>query len=350
VRRHREAYGDNPIYRAMLDPGGDYAFRLRGEDHAWTPERSPLQHAVRGKLPEEFKAYARVINEQSERLLTIRGLMEMKWADKPCAGGSRAGQGQSCEDLRRAMSFGSISREAHTTLAIAMNRIGASRTPAKAARRPTASSRCPTAIRCAPRSSRWRLKIGVTAEYLVTPTTCRSRWRRAPARRGRPAARPQVDRNIARVRHSTPGVGLISPPPHHDIYSHRGPGAAHPRPQERQPRARVSVKLVSEVGVGTVAAGVSKARADHVTISGFEGGTGASPLTSLTHAGSAVEIGLAETQQTLVLNGLRGRYRSAGRRRPAHRARRRDRSAARRGECGFWRSTGPASPPRPGRC
>ncbi|MBL8837933.1 MAG: glutamate synthase large subunit, partial [Alphaproteobacteria bacterium] len=311
VRRHKAAYGDNPIYRTMLDPGGDYAFRLRGEDHAWTPETvARLQHAVRGNLPGEYKAFARAINEQSERLLTIRGLMEMKWADQPIP----IDEVEPAKDIVRrfatgAMSFGSISREAHTTLAIAMNRIGGKSNTGEGGEEADRFKPLPNGD-----SMRSAIKqvasgrFGVTTEYLVNADDIQIKMAQG-AKPGEGGQLPghKVDRNIARVRHSTPGVGLISPPPHHDIYSIEDLAQLIHDLKNVNPRARVSVKLVSEVGVGTVAAGVSKARADHVTISGYEGGTGASPLTSLTHAGSPWEIGLAETQQTLVLNGLRGR-------------------------------------------
>ena len=312
VRRHRDAYGDNPIYRNMLDVGGDYAFRLRGEDHAWTPESvSRLQHAVRGNNPAEYQLFAQTINEQSERLLTLRGLMQFK-----SRRGRAAGRGRSRprEIVKRfstgAMSFGSISREAHTTLAIAMNRIGGrSNTGEGGEEAGPLHAAAPTAIPCARRSSRWRRAASASPPNIWSmPTTSRSRWRRAPSpakAASCPATRSTS--NIAKVRHSTPGVGLISPPPHHDIYSIEDLAQLIRDLKSVNHKARISVKLVSEVGVGTVAAGVAKCRADHVTISGFEGGTGASPLTSLTHAGSPWEIGLAETQQTLVLNGLRGR-------------------------------------------
>ena len=208
-----------------------------------------------------------------------------------------------------AMSFGSISREAHTTLAIAMNRIGGKSNTGEGGEEADRFKPLPNG-----NSMRSAIKqvasgrFGVTAEYLVNADDLQIKMAQG-AKPGEGGQLPghKVDENIARVRHSTPGVGLISPPPHHDIYSIEDLAQLIHDLKNANPRARISVKLVSEVGVGTVAAGVSKARADHVTISGFEGGTGASPLTSLTHAGSPWEIGLAETQQTLVLNGLRGR-------------------------------------------
>lgn len=311
VRRHKDAYGDNPIYRHMLDVGGDYAYRIRGEDHAWTPETvAKLQHAVRGKLPEEYKAYAAAINEQNERTLTIRGLMNFKWADKPL---SLDEVEPASEIVKRfatgAMSFGSISREAHTTLAIAMNRIGGRSNTGEGGEEADRYKTLPNGD-----SMRSKIKqvasgrFGVTAEYLVNADDLQIKIAQGakPGEGGQLPGR-KVSKDIARVRYSTPGVGLISPPPHHDIYSIEDLAQLIHDLKNANPKARISVKLVSEVGVGTVAAGVSKARSDHVTIAGYEGGTGASPLTSLTHAGSPWEIGLAETQQTLVLNGLRGR-------------------------------------------
>ena len=311
VQRHRNAYGDSPIYRHMLDVGGHYAFRLRGEEHAWTPlSISKLQHAVRGNLPNEYAEFAASINEQSQRLLTIRGLLQFKWADEPL---SLEEVEPAASIVKRfstgAMSFGSISREAHTTLAIAMNRIGGRSNTGEGGEEVDRFTPLPNGD-----SMRSAIKqvasgrFGVTAEYLVNADDIQIKMAQG-AKPGEGGQLPghKVDKNIARVRHSTPGVGLISPPPHHDIYSIEDLAQLIHDLKNVNPKARISVKLVSEVGVGTVAAGVSKARADHVTISGYEGGTGASPLTSLTHAGSPWEIGLAETQQTLLLNGLRGR-------------------------------------------
>ena len=311
VRRHRDAFGDAPIYRDMLDVGGQYAWRMRGEAHAWSPESvSRLQHAVRGNVPDEYRAFARSINEQTERLLTIRGLMRLKPADQPVPLDEVE---PAAEIVKRfatgAMSFGSISREAHTTLAIAMNRIGGRSNTGEGGEEADRFKPLPNGD-----SMRSRIKqvasgrFGVTTEYLVNSDDIQIKMAQG-AKPGEGGQLPghKVDRNIARVRHSTPGVGLISPPPHHDIYSIEDLAQLIHDLKNVNPRARISVKLVSEVGVGTVAAGVAKARADHVTISGFEGGTGASPLTSLTHAGSPWEIGLAETQQTLLLNGLRTR-------------------------------------------
>jgi glutamate synthase (NADPH/NADH) large chain len=311
VRRHADAYGDAPVYRTMLDVGGVYGFRLRGEDHAWTPQAiASLQHAVRGNIPGEYESFARSINDQNRRLLTLRGLMEFRWAETPLPLDAVE---PASEIVKRfstgAMSFGSISREAHTTLAIAMNRIGGRSNTGEGGEE---SDR----FRPLPNGDSMRSAIkqvasgrfGVTAEYLVNADDIQIKMAQG-AKPGEGGQLPghKVDENIARVRHSTPGVGLISPPPHHDIYSIEDLAQLIHDLKNVNPAARVSVKLVSEVGVGTVAAGVAKCRADHVTISGFEGGTGASPLTSLTHAGSPWEIGLAETQQTLLLNGLRSR-------------------------------------------
>jgi len=310
VRRHRDAFGDNPIYRNMLDVGGDYAFRLRGEDHAWTPDSvSRLQHAVRGNNPAEYELFAQQINEQSERLLTLRGLMQFKVGDSVPLDEVEPAN----EIVKRfstgAMSFGSISREAHTTLAIAMNRIGGRSNTGEGGEE--ADRFKPMANGDSMRSAIKQVasgRFGVTAEYLVNADDIQIKMAQG-AKPGEGGQLPghKVDANIAKVRHSTPGVGLISPPPHHDIYSIEDLAQLIRDLKSVNQKARISVKLVSEVGVGTVAAGVAKCRADHITISGFEGGTGASPLTSLTHAGSPWEIGLAETQQTLVLNGLRGR-------------------------------------------
>ncbi len=311
VRRHASAYGDNPIYRNMLDVGGIYQYRLRGEEHAWTPANiAQLQHAVRGDKWDQYEEFAKSINEQSERLLTIRGLMTLKKADEPVPLDEVE---PAAEIVKRfstgAMSLGSISHEAHSTMAIAMNRIGGRSNTGEGGEEP---------FRFQPMdngdSMRSRIKqvasgrFGVTTEYLANSDDIQIKMAQG-AKPGEGGQLPghKVDKRIGKVRHSTPGVGLISPPPHHDIYSIEDLAQLIHDLKNVNPAARISVKLVAEVGVGTVAAGVSKARADHVTISGYEGGTGASPLTSLTHAGSPWEIGLAETQQTLLLNNLRSR-------------------------------------------
>ena len=311
VERHRQAYGDNPIYRNFLDPGGEYQYRIRGEDHAWAPDTvAQLQHAVRDNSRDAYAAYASLVNDQNERLLTLRGLFEIKKAAKPVSLSEVEPAAQIVKRFATgAMSFGSISREAHTTLAIAMNRIGGKSNTGEGGEESDRYKPLPNGD-----SMRSAIKqvasgrFGVTIEYLVNADDLQIKIAQG-AKPGEGGQLPgyKVNGPIAKVRHSTPGVGLISPPPHHDIYSIEDLAQLIHDLKNANSRARISVKLVSEVGVGTIAAGVAKARADHVTIAGFEGGTGASPLTSLTHAGSPWEIGLAETQQTLVLNRLRGR-------------------------------------------
>ncbi|MDP6486631.1 MAG: glutamate synthase large subunit [Alphaproteobacteria bacterium] len=311
LERHRQAYGDAHIYRDSLDVGGEYAFRLRGEDHIWSPETiANLQHAVRGNFPDKYRQFATQINEQSERMMTLRGLMKL---------GSE-GKSVPLDEVEPAtaivkrfatgaMSFGSISREAHTTLAIAMNRIGGKSNSGEGGEEPERFK--PLENGDSMRSAIKQVasgRFGVTTEYLVNSDDIQIKVCQG-AKPGEGGQLPgyKVDAVIARVRHSTPGVILISPPPHHDIYSIEDLAQLIFDLKNVNHNARISVKLASEVGVGTVAAGVAKARADHVTISGFDGGTGASPLTSIKHAGSPWEIGLAETHQTLVLNRLRGR-------------------------------------------
>ncbi|MXO48992.1 glutamate synthase large subunit [Erythrobacter vulgaris] len=311
VRRHAQAFGDSPLYKGMLDVGGIYQYRIRGEDHAWTPQNiANLQHAVRSSDPTNYEEFAASINEQSERLLTIRGLMELQKAERPL---DLDEVETAAEIVKRfstgAMSFGSISHEAHSTLAIAMNRMGGRSNTGEGGEEPERFRPLENGD-----SMRSRIKqvasgrFGVTAEYLVNSDDIQIKMAQG-AKPGEGGQLPghKVDKRIGKVRHSTPGVGLISPPPHHDIYSIEDLAQLIHDLKNVQPEARISVKLVSEVGVGTVAAGVSKSKADHITISGYEGGTGASPLTSLTHAGSPWEIGLAETQQTLLLNDLRSR-------------------------------------------
>ncbi|MBB3862433.1 glutamate synthase (NADPH/NADH) large chain [Novosphingobium hassiacum] len=311
VRRHATAYGDNPIYKKMLDVGGMYQLRLRGEEHAWTASNiANLQHAVRGNTSEKYAEFAESINNQSERQLTIRGLLELKKADQAIS----IDEVEPAADIVKrfatgAMSYGSISWEAHTTLAVAMNRIGGKSNTGEGGEDPARFT--PMANGDSMRSAIKQVasgRFGVTAEYLVNADDVQIKMAQG-AKPGEGGQLPgdKVDKTIGKTRHSTPGVGLISPPPHHDIYSIEDLAQLIHDLKNVNTRARISVKLVSEVGVGTVAAGVSKARADHVTISGYEGGTGASPLTSLTHAGSPWEIGLAETQQTLLLNNLRSR-------------------------------------------
>src|SRR5712675_2175123 len=315
VRRHADAFGDAPMYKTALDVGGEYAYRTRGEDHAWTAESvSTLQHAVRGNSLERYKAFAKILNEQSERLLTLRGLFKIKTAEDEKRKPIPLDQVEPAKNIVKrfatgAMSFGSISREAHTTLAIAMNRIGGKSNTGEGGEESDRFKPMPNGD-----SMRSAIKqvasgrFGVTTEYLVNSDMMQIKMAQG-AKPGEGGQLPghKVDAVIARVRHSTPGVGLISPPPHHDIYSIEDLAQLIYDLKNVNPDGMVSVKLVSEVGVGTVAAGVAKARADHVTIAGFEGGTGASPLTSIKHAGSPWEIGLAETHQTLVRERLRSR-------------------------------------------
>ena len=307
--RHRNAYGDNPIYKSMLDVGGDYAFRLRGEDHAWTPESvSKLQHAVRGNSRDDYRAFAETINNQSERLLTIRGLMDFKLAEKPL---SLDEVEPAKEIVKRfatgAMSFGSISREAHTTLAIAMNRIGGRSNTGEGGEEADRFKPMPNGD-----SMRSAIKqvasgrFGVTAEYLVNSDDIQIKMAQG-AKPGEGGQLPghKVDENIAKVRHSTPGVGLISPPPHHDIYSIEDLAQLIYDLKQVNPDARVCVKLVARSGIGTIAAGVAKAKADTILISGHSGGTGASPQSSIKYAGIPWEMGLSEVHQVLTLNRLR---------------------------------------------
>jgi glutamate synthase (NADPH/NADH) large chain len=315
VRRHRDAFGDAPIYRSALDVGGEYAYRLRGEEHAWNPDTvATLQHAVRLNAKERYEEYARLVNEQENHLKTIRGLFRLKSAAELVRSPVTIEEVEPAAEIVKrfatgAMSFGSISKEAHETLALAMNAIGAKSNTGEGGEEPERFR--PLADGRSKRSAIKQVasgRFGVTTEYLVNSDVMQIKIAQG-AKPGEGGQLPghKVDAKIARVRHSTPGVGLISPPPHHDIYSIEDLAQLIFDLKNVNPAADVSVKLVSEVGVGTVAAGVAKARADHITISGFEGGTGASPLTSLKHAGSPWEIGLAETQQTLVLNRLRGR-------------------------------------------
>src|SRR6476660_6919918 len=314
VHRHRDAFGDSPVFRGMLDVGGEYAVRVRGEDHVWNATTvSTLQHAVRGNSQDKYRAFAKILNEQ-DTLVTIRGLFRVKSAEEDERKPVPLAEVEPAKNIVKrfatgAMSFGSISREAHTTLAIAMNRIGGKSNTGEGGEEADRFKPLPNGD-----SMRSAIKqvasgrFGVTAEYLVNSDVMQIKMAQG-AKPGEGGQLPghKVDKTIAKVRHSTPGVGLISPPPHHDIYSIEDLAQLIFDLKNVNPTGDVSVKLVSEVGVGTVAAGVSKARADHVTIAGFEGGTGASPLTSIKHAGSPWEIGLAETHQTLVRERLRSR-------------------------------------------
>ncbi|MDP2808614.1 MAG: glutamate synthase-related protein [Rhodocyclaceae bacterium] len=331
---HRAAFSDDPVLRHMLDFGGEYAFRIRGEDHMWTPDSiAKLQHATRANKAETYKEYAALINEQSARLMTLRGLFEIKPAGVPVTVEEVE---PAAEIVRRfvtgAMSLGSISTEAHTTLAIAMNRIGGRSNTGEGGEDPRRFRKVSAGETVADVIGRDRIerdlplkkgdslrssikqvasgRFGVTAEYLANADQLQIKMAQG-AKPGEGGQLPghKVSEYIGFLRHSVPGVGLISPPPHHDIYSIEDLAQLIHDLKNANPEASVSVKLVSEIGVGTVAAGVAKAKADHVVISGFDGGTGASPLSSIKHAGTPWELGLAETQQTLVMNRLRGRIR-----------------------------------------
>ncbi|MBX5478590.1 MAG: glutamate synthase large subunit [Pyrinomonas methylaliphatogenes] len=311
LARHRFAYPPAHIPEDLeLDPGGWYQWRRGGEFHMVNPEMvAKLQHAVQLGDYRVYKEYAALVNEQNERLATLRGLFRFKKTDPiPLEEVEPAS-----EIVKRfvtgAMSLGSISREAHETIAIAMNRLGGKSNTGE-------GGEDPERYRPDPNGDNRRSAIkqvasarfGVTTHYLVNADELQIKMAQG-AKPGEGGQLPghKVDKYIAKLRHSTPGVTLISPPPHHDIYSIEDLAQLIFDLKNVNPQARISVKLVSEVGVGTVAAGVAKAHADHILISGYEGGTGASPLSSIKHAGIPWELGLAETQQVLVKNRLRGR-------------------------------------------
>ncbi|MBB4003931.1 glutamate synthase large subunit [Aurantimonas endophytica] len=317
AERHVRAFSDDPILARSLEVGGEYVYRMRGESHIWSPDAvATLQHAVRTDSWDKYQDYAAMMNEAAVENSTIRGLFRIRKAEEAGRAPIPLDEVEPAKDIVKrfatgAMSFGSISREAHTTLARAMNQIGGksntgeggeesdrflplrdgSANPERSAIKQIASGR-----------------FGVSAEYLVNADMLQIKVAQG-AKPGEGGQLPghKVDATIAKTRHSTPGVGLISPPPHHDIYSIEDLAQLIYDLKNVNPAADISVKLVSEVGVGTVAAGVAKARADHIIVAGYDGGTGASPLTSIKHAGSPWEMGLAETQQTLVMNGLRSR-------------------------------------------
>jgi glutamate synthase (NADPH/NADH) large chain len=315
VKRHLDAFGNSPVYEDSLDIGGDYAFRQRGEAHVWRAETvANLQHAARGNARDKYREFSRQVNEVEDKYVTIRSLFRLRNADEDGRMPVPLDQVEPAAEIVKrfstgAMSYGSISLEAHTTLAIAMNRIGGKSNTGEGGEE--VDRFVPMANGDSKRSAIKQVasgRFGVTTEYLVNSDMMQIKMAQG-AKPGEGGQLPgdKVNETIARVRHSTPGVGLISPPPHHDIYSIEDLAQLIFDLKNVNPEGLVSVKLVSEVGVGTVAAGVAKARADHVTISGYEGGTGASPLTSLKHAGSPWEMGLAETHQTLVRNKLRSR-------------------------------------------
>jgi glutamate synthase domain-containing protein 2/glutamate synthase domain-containing protein 1/glutamate synthase domain-containing protein 3 len=343
LRMHRDAFGDNPVLATMLAAGGEYAWRTRGEEHLWTPDAiAKLQHSTRSNNYNTYKEYAQLINDQSRRMLTLRGLFEFRF--DPARAIPVEEVEPASEIVKRfatgAMSLGSISTEAHATLAVAMNRIGGKSNTGEGGEDPLryrpemrsgssgiqdgdtlgsvlGAERVVSDIPLkAGDSLRSKIKqvasgrFGVTAEYLASADQIQIKMAQG-AKPGEGGQLPggKVSEYIGMLRYSVPGVGLISPPPHHDIYSIEDLAQLIHDLKNANDRASISVKLVSETGVGTVAAGVSKAKADHVVIAGHDGGTGASPLSSIKHAGSPWEIGLAETQQTLVLNRLRGRIR-----------------------------------------
>ncbi|MBV9304741.1 MAG: glutamate synthase large subunit, partial [Acidobacteriaceae bacterium] len=313
IAKHRFAFRPLSDSETELAVGGEYQYRATGEYHLLNPLTvSKLQHAVQQGRYETFQEYAKLVDEQNEKLCTLRGLMQLKKVPRPVPLDEVE---PAAEIVKRfatgAMSFGSISAEAHETLAIAMNRIGGRSNTGEGGEDEARFIPLPNGD-----SKRSAIKqvasgrFGVTTNYLVNANELQIKVAQG-AKPGEGGQLPghKIDENIARVRHSIPGVGLISPPPHHDIYSIEDLAQLIYDLKNANPAARISVKLVAEVGVGTVAAGVSKAHADLVLISGYDGGTGASPLTSIKHAGVPWELGLAETQQVLVMNDLRSRIR-----------------------------------------
>ncbi len=341
IRMHRAAFGSDPLLATMLDAGGEYAWRTRGEEHMWTPDAiAKLQHSTRANNFNTYKEYAQIINDQNKRHMTLRGLFEFKV--DPAKAIPLEEVEPASEIVKRfatgAMSLGSISTEAHATLAIAMNRIGGKSNTGEGGEDP---ARYRNELKGIPikkgetlksvigeaqvevdlplqdgDSLRSKIKqvasgrFGVTAEYLASSDQIQIKMAQG-AKPGEGGQLPggKVSDYIGKLRYSVPGVGLISPPPHHDIYSIEDLAQLIHDLKNVAPHSSISVKLVSEIGVGTIAAGVAKCKSDHVVIAGHDGGTGASPWSSIKHAGSPWEIGLAETQQTLVLNRLRGRIR-----------------------------------------
>ncbi len=334
IRIHQAAFGDkDPVLATMLDAGGEYAWRVRGEDHTWTPDAiAKLQHSARQNSYSTYREYAALINDQARRHLTLRGLFEFRFGERAPA--PIADVEPAAEIVKRfstgAMSLGSISTEAHTVLAIAMNRLGGRSNTGEGGEDRRRYAPVEEGESLMSRLGHERVEVdiplkagdslnskikqvasgrfGVTAEYLANAQMLQIKIAQGakPGEGGQLPGR-KVSEYIAELRYATPGVELISPPPHHDIYSIEDIAQLIHDLKNASPDAWVSVKLVSEVGVGTIAAGVSKAKSDHVTIAGHDGGTGASPWSSIMHAGTPWELGLAETQQTLVLNRLRGR-------------------------------------------
>ena len=311
IDRHNRAYPNRPVAGTELDEGGEYQWRRDGEYHLFNPDTVfKLQHSTRSGQYKVFKEYTKLVDDQSTRLATLRGLLELKLAAQPLP----IDEVESAESIIKrfatgAMSYGSISKEAHETLAIAMNRLGGKSNTGEGGEDPLRY--VPDANGDSRRSAIKQVasaRFGVTSEYLVSADDLQIKMAQG-AKPGEGGQLPghKVYPWIAKVRYSTPGVGLISPPPHHDIYSIEDLAQLIHDLKNANPQARISVKLVAIAGVGTVAAGVAKAHADVVLISGHDGGTGASPLTSLKHGGVPWELGLAETQQVLRLNGLRDR-------------------------------------------
>ena len=341
IRMHKAAFGDDPVLETMLDAGGEYAWRTRGEEHMWSPDAiAKLQHSTRANNWNTYKEYAQIINDQSKRHMTLRGLFEFKIDPSKAIAIDEVESAK--EIVKRfatgAMSLGSISTEAHATLAVAMNRIGGKSNTGEGGED---ALRYRSELKGIPikqgqtmsdllgkdvfevdyelqagDSMRSKIKqvasgrFGVTAEYLNSADQIQIKMAQG-AKPGEGGQLPggKVTDYIGKLRHSVPGVGLISPPPHHDIYSIEDLAQLIHDLKNVAPHSSISVKLVSEIGVGTIATGVAKCKADHVVIAGHDGGTGASPWSSIKHAGSPWEIGLAETQQTLVLNRLRSRIR-----------------------------------------
>ncbi|KAF0118839.1 MAG: glutamate synthase (NADPH/NADH) large chain, partial [Rhodospirillaceae bacterium] len=311
LARHRAAFGTDPLLRGALEAGGEIAYREGSERHAWTPRAiALLQQAVRTGDRALFRDFSRLMDDQAHAPYTLRGLFTFKETRPPVP----LEDVEPAESILKrfatgAISFGAISWEAHTTLAIAMNRLGGKSNTGEGGEEASRYEPQPNGdfLRSAVKQVASG-RFGVSAEYLVNADDIQIKMAQG-AKPGEGGQLPghKVDESIARVRHSTPGVGLISPPPHHDIYSIEDLAQLIHDLKNVNPLARISVKLVSEVGVGTVAAGVAKAHADHILISGHDGGTGASPLTSIYNAGSPWEIGLAETHHTLVATRLRGR-------------------------------------------
>jgi glutamate synthase domain-containing protein 2/glutamate synthase domain-containing protein 1/glutamate synthase domain-containing protein 3 len=317
-KRHEHAWPKTAVPQTLeLDVGGRYQWRRKGEAHMLAPDVvATLQRSTQINSREEFKKYQRLIDEQQTKLLTLRGLLDFKWAadDPASAGPVSLDEVEPAKEIVKrfatgAMSYGSISKEAHETLAIAMNRLGGRSNTGEGGEDPIRYQPDPSGD--SKNSSIKQVasgRFGVTSLYLVNAKELQIKMAQG-AKPGEGGQLPghKVDREIARIRHSTPGVGLISPPPHHDIYSIEDLAQLIHDLKNANHHARISVKLVAEVGVGTVAAGVSKGKADVVLISGHDGGTGASPQTSIMHCGLPWELGLAEAHQVLVMNDLRGR-------------------------------------------